>query len=113
MHGRSERCKGARIALSRSAAGASHRHTSRQANAGLTNHPSAGAGEFPPEALCAGMGLLEVMRDVFLPSDAEWLTDRFRLAAKSRWSRLALSCDDGHNPAVRARACGVCVWRGD
>lgn len=47
-----------------------------QANAGLTNHPPGAGGEFPPEALVAGMGLLEVMRDVFLPSDAEWLTDR-------------------------------------
>jgi hypothetical protein len=48
------------------------------------------------------MGLLEVMRDVFLPSDAEWLTDRFRLAAKARWARLALACDDGAMVGPRA-----------
>jgi hypothetical protein len=68
---------------------------SPQANAGLTNQPTAAGAEFPPEALQAGMGLLEVMRDVFLPSDAEWLADRFRIAAKSRWARLALACDEG------------------
>lgn len=52
------------------------------------------------------MALLEVMRDVFLPSDAEWLGDRFRIAAKSRWARLALACDEGAPQTVGAR------WRG-
>lgn len=52
--------------------------------------------EFPPEALVAAMHLFECMRDVFHPSDVEWLNDRFRLAAKARWQRLACACDDGN-----------------
>jgi hypothetical protein len=57
--------------------------------------------EFPPEALLAGMRLFQTMRDVFLPSDVEWLSDRFRLAAKARWTRLAMLSDEGHGEAVR------------
>lgn len=56
-----------------------------QATAGLTNHPPGAGAEFPPEALVAGMALLEVMRDVFLPSDAEWLTDRCRAGGSGCW----------------------------
>jgi hypothetical protein len=62
-----------------------------QATAGLTNHPGGAGGEFPPEALVAGMGLLEVMRDVFLPSDAEWLTDRWVGWLKCREHRRGCS----------------------
>jgi len=57
--------------------------------------PPPGHIEFPPMALVAGVRLFETMRDVFHPSDVEWLADRFRIAAKSRWNRLANLCDDG------------------
>ncbi|WIA31955.1 hypothetical protein OEZ86_002812 [Tetradesmus obliquus] len=57
--------------------------------------PQPGHNEFPPMALVAGVHLFEAMRDVFHPSDVEWLGDRFRIAAKGRWSRLASLCDDG------------------
>eukprot|EP00879_Flechtneria_rotunda_P010355 GHRR01010828.1.p1 GENE.GHRR01010828.1~~GHRR01010828.1.p1 ORF type:complete len:675 (+),score=226.68 GHRR01010828.1:2579-4603(+) len=57
--------------------------------------PPPGHAEFPPTALVAGVHLFEAMRDVFHPSDVEWLGDRFRIAAKGRWSRLASLCDDG------------------
>eukprot|EP00775_Hariotina_reticulata_P004797 gene4797-5047_t len=57
--------------------------------------PPPGHIEFPPMALVAGVHLFETMRDVFHPSDVEWLADRFRIAAKSRWNRLANLCDDG------------------
>jgi hypothetical protein len=57
--------------------------------------PPPGHSEFPPMALVAGVHLFEAMRDVFHPSDVEWLGDRFRIAAKGRWSRLASLCDDG------------------
>lgn len=52
--------------------------------------------EFPPEALYAAFDLFRGMRDVFSPNDQEWLNDRFRLAAKKRWHRLAVMCDDLH-----------------
>jgi hypothetical protein len=58
--------------------------------------PSHGPNEFPPTALVAGVHLFEGMRDVFHPRDVEWLTDRFKLAAKGRWQRLAMLCDDGN-----------------
>jgi hypothetical protein len=57
--------------------------------------PQPGHNEFPPMALVAGVHLFEAMRDVFHPSDVEWLGDRFRIAAKGRWSRLASLCDEG------------------
>lgn len=41
------------------------------------------------------MRLYECMHDVFAASDTEWLSDRFRVAAKTRWQRLAAACDDG------------------
>jgi hypothetical protein len=47
------------------------------------------------------MHLYETMRDVFAPSDNEWLADRFRAAAKTRWARLAAACDDGAYEQVR------------
>lgn len=58
--------------------------------------PPPGPNEFPPTALVAGVHLFEAMRDVFHPRDVEWLTDRFRLAAKGRWQRLAMLCDEGN-----------------
>lgn len=63
--------------------------------------PSLGHSEFPPMALVAGVHLFEAMRDVFHPSDVEWLGDRFRIAAKGRWSRLASLCDDGTQQVSR------------
>lgn len=57
--------------------------------------PPPGPSEFPPTALVAGVHLFEAMRDVFHPRDVEWLTDRFKLAAKGRWQRLAMLCDEG------------------
>lgn len=57
--------------------------------------PPPGLHEFPPLALVAGVQLFVTMRDVFHPSDVEWLSDRFRVAAKGRWGRLASLCDDG------------------
>lgn len=56
--------------------------------------PPPGPNEFPPTALVAGVHLFEAMRDVFHPRDVEWLTDRFKLAAKGRWQRLAMLCDE-------------------
>lgn len=57
--------------------------------------PPPGPNEFPPTALVAGVHLFEAMCDVFHPRDVEWLTDRFKLAAKGRWQRLAMLCDEG------------------
>jgi hypothetical protein len=68
--------------------------------------PSPGHTEFPPTALVAGVHLFESMRDVFHPSDVEWLGDRFSLAAKGRWTRLAMLVDEG------TQQVGVGVWRG-
>ncbi len=51
------------------------------------------------------MHLYEAMRDVFHPSDGEWLADRFRVAAKTRWQRLACSCDDGHGSMQVGSTC--------
>ncbi|KAF8071059.1 SPBC16D10.01c [Scenedesmus sp. PABB004] len=62
---------------------------------GACSPPHMMASEFPPMALVAGVHLFEAMRDVFHPSDIEWVGDRFRIAAKGRWSRLATLCDDG------------------
>lgn len=56
--------------------------------------PGQGPNEFPPTALVAGVHLFEAMRDVFHPRDVEWLTDRFKLAAKGRWQRLAMLCEE-------------------
>lgn len=58
--------------------------------------PTPGPNEFPPTALVAGVHLFEAMRDVFHPRDVEWLTDRFRLAAKGRWQRLFMLCEEGN-----------------
>lgn len=68
--------------------------------------PDPGHGEFPPMALVAGVQLFEAMRDVFHPSDVEWLSGRFRIAAKGRWSRLASLCDDG-SQQVGHHACAI------
>lgn len=68
--------------------------------------PDPGHSEFPPMALVAGVQLFEAMRDVFHPSDVEWLSGRFRIAAKGRWSRLASLCDDG-SQQVGHHACAI------
>ena len=43
-------------------------------------------------ALQAAFGLFHVMKDVFLPTDQDWLSTRFRIAAKKRWHFLEGSC---------------------
>ena len=63
--------------------------------------PPPGPNEFPPTALVAGVHLFEAMCDVFHPRDVEWLTDRFKLAAKGRWQRLAMLCDEGNQQVRR------------
>ena len=50
--------------------------------------------EFPPSALRPAFHLFELLRDVFTPSDIEWLSDRFAIAAHKRWLRLAALTDD-------------------
>jgi hypothetical protein len=52
------------------------------------------------------------MRDVFHPRDVEWLTDRFRLAAKGRWQRLSMLCDEGNQQVGTADLLHLWVnWR--
>lgn len=88
---------------------------SSQARKGIMDgacSPAPGQNEFPPMALVAGVQLFEAMRDVFHPSDVEWMGDRFRIAAKGRWSRLASLCDDGSQQVenwVRAAALPLVV----
>ncbi len=36
--------------------------------------------------------LFRTMKDVFLPSDQDWLNTRFRIAAKKRWHFLECNC---------------------
>jgi hypothetical protein len=76
---------------------------------GACSPPPGGYPEFPPTALVAGVHLFETMRDVFHPSDVEWLGDRFRVAAKARWARIASACDDGAVGPVRWR-CGSLLF---
>ncbi len=40
----------------------------------------------------ASFRLFRVMKDVFLPSDQDWLNTRFRIAAKKRWHFLECNC---------------------
>jgi hypothetical protein len=75
--------------------------------------PPAGVGlvnEFPPEALPPAMRLFEAMRDVFHPTDLEWLADRWAgrtAGGLQHW--LALPCRL-HDVSTDAQLC-VCASR--
>ncbi|GIL85489.1 hypothetical protein Vretimale_13414 [Volvox reticuliferus] len=45
-----------------------------------------------PTVLMASFRLFRVMKDVFLPTDQDWLNTRFRIAAKKRWHFLECNC---------------------
>ncbi|GLC55198.1 hypothetical protein PLESTB_000954200 [Pleodorina starrii] len=45
-----------------------------------------------PSVLTASFRLFRVMKDVFLPTDQDWLNTRFRIAAKKRWHHLESRC---------------------
>ena len=50
--------------------------------------------DFPPKALKPALQLFQLLKDSFIPSDYEWLSERFAVAAHKRWLRLAALTDD-------------------
>ncbi|EFJ52891.1 hypothetical protein VOLCADRAFT_102849 [Volvox carteri f. nagariensis] len=52
----------------------------------------AAAPTWKPTVLMASFRLFRVMKDVFLPTDQDWLNTRFRFAAKKRWHFLECNC---------------------
>eukprot|EP00198_Chlamydomonas_reinhardtii_P008734 XP_001698071.1 predicted protein [Chlamydomonas reinhardtii] len=59
---------------------------------GDTPRGATGAPAWRPTVLMASFRLFRVMKDVFLPSDQDWLNTRFRIAAKKRWHFLECNC---------------------
>ena len=51
------------------------------------------AAEQPAPALLPAVELCNILRDVLKPGDQQWLTDRFKVAARRRYQRLVDSAD--------------------
>jgi len=51
------------------------------------------AAEQPAPALLPAVELCNILRDVLKPGDKQWLTDRFKVAARRRYQRLVDSAD--------------------
>ncbi|GFR42334.1 hypothetical protein Agub_g3242 [Astrephomene gubernaculifera] len=60
---------------------------SREANGSETPRAQ-GATVWRPTVLMASFRLFRAMKDVFLPTDQDWLNTHFRVAAKKRWHYL-------------------------
>jgi len=65
------------------------------------------AAEQPAPALLPAVELCNILRDVLKPGDQQWLTDRFKVAARRRYQRLVDSADATVN---RGMAPGPPFW---
>ena len=61
------------------------------------------AAEQPAPALQPAVELCNILRDVLKPGDQQWLTDRFKVAAKRRYHRLLDGADATISRGARSR----------
>ena len=67
------------------------------------------AAEQPAPALLPAVELCNILRDVLKPGDQQWLTDRFKVAARRRYQRLVDSADATVNRGTHLSGLPACI----